>query len=249
MTRLKRHPESRSAIFKISLSLAALAIILVGISVWLVFFTAVFRIERVVVRGNRYLDEATVLAGSGVGSYENLVTLPAEKISRKLEAEPWVESARIRRVFFHTVVIELTERDPVALLDCNGAGFLLDRNAVAIAGAGLESLPSLPRIHGGDISTPRPGIRVGDRKVSECVRILGGMAPSLRGEISMANPFDGRGQVFVARDGFQVIYGSAEESSRKNELLEAVMVDMRENGRSAEYVDLRVPDSPATKLK
>lgn len=249
MRRLKRHPESKSAFFKVVLSLSVLALILTGVLVWLVFFTGVFRIERIIIKGNSYLDEEYVRVKSGVESYDNLVTLPAGSISDKLEDEPWVRSASIKKRLFHTVVIELTEREPVALLDCNGAGFALDGNAVAVAAVPLDSFPSLPRVHGGNVSTPRPGARVADRKIRDCVAVLNGMTPALRDAFSMANPFDGRGLVFVAREGFQVVYGSPGEGARKNELLEAVTVEIRDNNRSVEYVDVRVPDSPVIKFR
>ena len=248
MRRLKRHPESRSPFVKIGVLLAALTVIGLGVAAWLVFYTGVFSIERVVVEGNSQLEDGYVRAKSGIDAYKNLVTAPSGSISEKLEEEPWIESARIEKRFFHTVVINITEREPVALLDCNGAGFLIDGTGVAIAGAHLDSNQSLPRISGGNISTPRPGAKVADGKVKECAVVLGGMGPGLRAALSHANPFDGRGQVFVAREGFLVIYGSREDTSIKNDLLEALMLDMRENGRAAEYIDIRVPDSPVIKF-
>ena len=66
------------------------------------------------------------------------------------------------------------------------------------------------------------------------------MGPGLRAALGLAMP------TRLSTKGFLVIYGSHEDASIKNDLLEALMLDMRENGRAAEYIDIRVPDSPSS---
>jgi len=71
--------------------------------------------------------------------------------------------------------------------------------------------------------------------------------PEMRAALLMGNPFDGRGQVFVARAGYNVVYGRASGMKQKNEVLQAVATDVGNNKRRIAYIDVRVPDSPVIK--
>jgi len=44
-----------------------------------------------------------------------------------------------------------------------------------------------------------------------------------------------------------VIYGHDTDSKKKNEMLEAIVADVKNNKRNIAYIDLRVPDSPVIK--
>jgi cell division protein FtsQ len=249
LKKLKRHPESRSLLFKLGLSLFVLAAVAAGLFTWLVFFTSTFTIKAVEITGSRIRSVQYVREESGIDAYRNIVTLPAAKISGRLEQDPWIKEARVGRRLPHTVTITVTERKPVALVDCNGAFFLVDGSGWTISPAGPTDFPQLPRVNGGSMSTPKVAARVADRRVVECIGIMSQMSESMRGNIVLANPFDGRGHVFVTRMGFQIVYGSSAEARRKNEILEAIILDAKKNDRHAEYVDVSVPDSPVIKLK
>jgi len=249
MKRLKRHPESRSLVVKVGVALGVIAVATAGVLIWLVFFTGAFGITTVEVKGNGIRTADYIRQESGAAAYHDIVTLPVGRISEKLEQDPWIRRARVSRRPLHTVIITVEERSPVALLDCKGARFVVDGTGWVIEGAPAGGPVSLPVISGGDMSTPKIGAPIADRRVRDCVTVMSGMSQQLRSSMAMANPFDGRGQVFVSKDGFQVVYGSGSEKARKNEVLEAIMIDARNNGRSTEYIDVRVPDSPVIKLK
>ena len=228
--------------------LVAMILFGAGVAVFvLAFYTDICRIKSVIVKGNRNHDAAWVRRESGVGAYENLITLPVGRIESNLKQDPWIEDARIGRRLLHTVNIEILERQPIAVIDFSGAGFLVDDHGSVIEKTGLTEYKSLTRIHGGDTSIPVVGCVVGNRKIKECVDAMGEMPADVRGAISLANPFDGRGQVFVCRSGFQIIYGTISEAARKNEVLEAIMLDIKNNNRRIAYLDLRVPESPVIK--
>jgi cell division protein FtsQ len=209
-----------------------------------VFFTGITEIRDVNFTGNRFVGIDYLEQASQIDSYKNLVTLPVDRIAESLEQNPWISEVRVQRHLLHTVNIGIVERVPVAMLICSQTGYLLDRSGFVMAGAGEDQLAELPRIHGGDLSAPAVGTRIKDTKVMECVKVLAGMPQSMRSILLLANPYDGRGPVFVSRLGFNVVYGPAEDTTRKNEVMEAIVTDVKNNKRKIAYVDLRVPDSP-----
>lgn len=247
MKRLKRHPESRSPLLKVMMWLAVL-VVLLGVAIILIaFFTDVCSIDRVDVTGNRYLGADYIRHLSGVDASRNLLTVPVGRLQKNLEEDTWIAKARIGRKLLHEVSIEVSERKPIALINCNGAGFLVDGNGYVIGMEPEEKFLSLPHVHGGETSVPKVGGMVANGRIKESVKVLKGMSVNLRDKLALVNPFDGRGQVFITRMGFQVVYGSDSEGRKKNDMLEAIILDIQKNGRKVAYVDLRVPDSPVVK--
>jgi len=247
LKRLKRHPESHSALFKVSVSTGVMLVLLVGLMFWLAFFTDACRIKRVVIAGNDHLEDGYIRRKSGVDSYRNLLTLPVGRIDRNLAEDPWIKGVKVTRKMLNTVVIEVVERKPVGVIDCGGTGFLADGDGHVIARVSPGEFKGLPRIHGSDTSLPRVDQTITGKEVLESVDVLDNMPEEISQTIQLVNPFDGRGQVLVSKAGFQIIYGSSSESEKKNEVLEAILADVKNSNRKIAYIDVRVPDSPVIK--
>jgi cell division protein FtsQ len=255
LKRLKRPPDSRRLprltdsrrFIKRALFIAALVVLGSGLILSLAFFTGACKITEVNFTGNKYLQADYLQQLSGVASYSNLVTLPVGRIAKSLESNPWVADARVQRHLLHMVNINIVERAPVAVLDCGGTGFLVDGDGFVIAQVPNDQFKELPRVHGGDVKPPAIGADVTDAKILECLRVIKTMPQSVRGLLLLGNPFDGRGPVFITSLGFNIVYGKSGGYSQKNEVLEAIIVDVKNNKRKIAYIDLRVPDSPVIK--
>jgi cell division protein FtsQ len=225
-------------------ALAILAVLAVGFAAWLGYFTDVCSVEHVEITGNRILDPAYIRQLSGVDAYENLLRVPVGRLQRNLERDPWIKKAIVGRHLLDTVRIDVSERVPVALVDTGGSGFLVDGSGYVIAGIATDQFPELPRVYAAEVAPPSIGEKLSDPRVAGCVEVIGSMPQALRDTLAMGNPFDGRGQVFVSRNGYNIIYGEVSELERKNEILEAIVTDVDTNNRVIAYIDIRVPDSP-----
>jgi cell division protein FtsQ len=244
LRRLRRHPETRSTLRKVILPVSLLVIAAAAAVFTTAFYTDACSIRNVVVKGNANLDATYVRRESGIDSYKNLITLPVGRIESNLKQDPWVEDVKISRRLLHTVSIEVRERQPVAVIEFSGAGFLVDSHGYVIKKVGLAEYKTLARINGGEVSVPVVGCTVGQGKVKDCISMLRKMPAELRGLITIANPFDGRGLVFACQMGFKVIYGTASDAQKKNEIMQAIMIDIKNNHRRVAYLDLRIPESP-----
>lgn len=250
MKKLSRHPESIGIMFRRMLVILVLFLVLgLGVGAYLVFFTGVFSVKQVTFSGNRVLPSQHLHKLSGIDNYRNLLTLPVGAVEQNLEKDPWIKDVTICRKLPGTVQIEVEERDPVALADFGGATFLVDGNAYVVSKEDPQLYGHLPRIGCGDCSVPRVDTKVGNKVLRRAIQLLGSMPIGLRAEISLVNPFDGRGLVLVSRSGYLIVYGQTDERERKDEILEAIVVDIESKDRNVAYVDIRVPDSPVVKMK
>lgn len=242
--RVEVRPDLGRLSKRLALVLLLLAVVAGGLVVWLAYFTNACAIQKVTVTGNKNLTPDYIRQVSGASYYKNLVTVPVGKLEKNLERDPWISDARIGRHLMHTLNIDVKERQPVALLDFGGACFLVDGSGYVITSISADKFPQLPRVYGGDAPPPRVGERVTDARTAECIKVISGMPQEIRDMIQLGNPFDGRGQVFVSRLGYNIVYGKASELSKKNEILQAIALDVRNNKRKIAYIDVRVPDSP-----
>jgi cell division protein FtsQ len=220
-----------------------------GITACLTFFTDTFSIEKVVINGNEMLPSEHLRQVSGIDSYDNLVTLPVGRIERNTENNSWIKDARISRKLLHTVRIEVEERKPVALLDFGGSAFVMDSSGYTISKVEPGQFEELPRLFAGDCSVPKVDTNVRNKVLRRSIEMLSGMPESIREDIALVNPFDGRGHVMVSRSGYTIVYGEASECRHKDQVLEAIVIEIRSNGRNVAYIDVRVPDSPVVMLQ
>lgn len=244
MKKLKRHPESRSLLFKVSIAVSALLVATGGVIAWLAFFTDVCSISNVVIRGNKNLSAESVRKSSGVEGYKNLITVPVRKIQQNLEKDPWVRKAKIGRKLMHTIFIDVTERRPIAVVDCRGPTFIVDDSGHVVSSTQIEQYGSLPRIDAVFMSVPAIDEDLEDEKVLECIRVMNEMPDDFRGTLRLLCPFDNRGLVLVSNSNCEIIYGTTGDSKKKSEILRAICIDINTNARRVSYIDLRVPDSP-----
>lgn len=94
----------------------------------------VLPVRSVQVRGNDFLSDRRVMQLAGVRRDFGWLYYGAWQ-ARALEANPWVRSARITKVFPDTVVIDVVERRPSARLERNGKRVVIDWDGTVLPGA------------------------------------------------------------------------------------------------------------------
>jgi len=90
------------------------------------------RVGKVEVRGSRFLSEGEVREMLGPAVGENILGLDIEALKARLRASPWVADATVGRTLPDTLKVEIHERVPLALAECerlylmDGDGGLID---------------------------------------------------------------------------------------------------------------------------
>ncbi|MFO7986719.1 MAG: FtsQ-type POTRA domain-containing protein [Desulfatiglandaceae bacterium] len=74
------------------------------------------KLERVQIKGvdKRFRNELIALCG--VNAEPNLLALKLGELKQRIEAHPWIRSARLERRFPHTLIIEIQRQVPAAIL-------------------------------------------------------------------------------------------------------------------------------------
>jgi cell division protein FtsQ len=158
-----------------------------------------------------------------------------DELMAAVRDHPSVASIAAHPSFPGGLEIEVTEREPVALLSVDGRD-------LPVAGDGTVMPPTsaasqLPTLEGAEISSGRVG---GD--ALEQARILGAAPPPLRSLIASSS-HDAAGVQVELADGIELRFGDATEAAAKWSAASRILADGGLGSLS--YIDLGTPKRPA----
>jgi hypothetical protein len=105
-----------------------------------------FTVKDVAVKGVQRLDAAALIEKCEIGKVKKIYKVNSASVVSILTADPWVEKARCIKRWWGKVIIEVTERVPVAMMS-TGTVFLIDKNGIVLPVERGESY-SLPLVTG-----------------------------------------------------------------------------------------------------
>jgi len=107
-------------------------------------------VDQVLVSGRNRTVRAELVDAIGVDRGMPLLTIDLDRIRERVEALPWIGSAKVSRHFPDRIAIALAERVPMALWQRRGAFALVDRTGSIIPGQDIRRFAHLPVLTGED---------------------------------------------------------------------------------------------------
>lgn len=183
----------------------------VGGVVWVGFFSDLLRYRELRVVGNARASEAALRHLADLPTGEPLLLLDLDGAVAGVSRHPWVKRATARRIFPDTVVLQVEERVPVALLLLDGL-YLVDADGTPFRKADGADLDH-PVVTGIPPELARADAPLARRIVADALALLEaieGRAGLRRSAISEVR-FDARaGYTLALRNGGEVLLGFQE---------------------------------------
>lgn len=130
-----------------------------------------FNVRSIIVKGTHRLDKKKILERAGFKSEVKLYAVKPAVVMASLSAEPWVERARCVRRWWGSVVIEIVERKPIALIN-SGSIQLVDRYGIVLP-CEAGKVYDLPLVSGVKSGVAADGLTVIDSLATvRLVRVL-----------------------------------------------------------------------------
>jgi len=209
-------------------------VVLVGLlagGAWLIFFSKYLAVRGVEVMGTGLLSADDVRLSARVLEEEPLARVDLAAIERRVEALAPVQSAEVTREWPDRVRIAVVERIPIAVVDIGGRIRGMDDVGVI-----FRDYPRAPRA----LPLVRTTGRTGGEALSEAAQVVSALPPSVARRVEYLAVVTVDQITLVLRDGRQVVWGSAEQSEAKAEVLEALLT------QPATVYDVSVPGQPTT---
>ncbi len=202
---------------------------LVGLVVVLLW-TPVLGVRSVDVVGVRDLTTAQVVAAADIRPGTPMLRLDTTGITIRVGVLPRVASVDVSREWPSTVLITVTERDPVGVLAESDGTHLVDSTGFDYATV-TNAPAGLPKVL-------LPSASPSDPRTQAVVRVLAVLPAQLRTELTtISAPTPGSVTLALA-DGKTIRWGGAADSVRKAAVLGALMT------RPGKIYDVSSPDLP-----
>ncbi|RYC05478.1 cell division protein FtsQ/DivIB [Nocardioides zhouii] len=211
--------------------LALLVVVaLLGTSIWLVFFSATLQVKRVEVVGNSLLSDGRVREIADVPLGEQLALVDLDRADARVGSVPEVKSVDVTRTWPDGVRIEVEERTAVAVVEL--AGRLRGLDADGVVFREYKTAPKgMPRV--------RPGGAAGTDALKEAATVVAALPKALASRVDHVEVVTVDQITLVMRDQRQVLWGSAEESALKAEVVDKLLA-----AQQAPFYDVSVPGNP-----
>lgn len=202
---------------------------LLATSIWLVFLSATLQLKKVEVVGNELLSDARIREVADVPLGEQLALVDLARADARVASLAEVRSVDVTRTWPDGLRIEVVERTAVAVVELAGRIRGLDADGVVFRDY-KAAPPGMPRI--------RPGGAAGIDALKEAATVVSALPEGLAGRIDHVEVATVDQITLVLRDQRQVMWGSAEESELKAEVIERLLAE------EGTVYDVSVPGSP-----
>lgn len=192
-------------------------------------------VERIEVRGNRVYRPEEVAARASLAKGEAILNLDLAAIEARLEADPRIARAVVRRILPDAVEVEVVERRPIARLRIGGEMYGVDAEGVP-----FPLIPSAEDVAFPALSLERLSPKAGEalpREVAGAALDAAAALPEdLAGRVSEIRVEADGGVILVLANGPTVRLGKQDLERRIGELAELLE---RPEAASASWIDLR----------
>lgn len=198
--------------------------------------TSYFGLKEIVVTGEKRVRREEIVNLSGARAGENILAMDLKGIAERVESQPWIERATVRRVLPRGLSIEVKEREPFAILKADTL-YYLDRGGTPFKELDKKDDTNYPVITGigreevEDDELARDALMKTfdfiETEVSEWPEELA---------ISEIRVSKNQG-ITVFSDGVEVKVGFGEYKIKIGRL-KRVMGDLKAKGKTAGYIDL-----------
>ena len=131
----------------LKLTLLTAAVVLTGIMGIYVYGEAVdlFRINKIIVTGNKHLSNREVISLTKVSRRDSILTASSQQLGKRLLKSPWIKDVTIRKELPHTLIVNIKEAEPLALLRKKGHLYIVGKEGQTLEKL-TQTIPFLPVI-------------------------------------------------------------------------------------------------------
>ena len=215
--------------------------VMLALAFWAMTYTPVFRARHIRVEGAGALTADDVRTLAEVDGSTNVVHLDREAVVRRLEDNPWVAEASVRVELPNTLILNVTQRRPVGVIDALGERGILASDATVLPPA--DGVPQgLPVVRAA-LGAPDDDQR---RAAASLLDVLDPVVTKRVGVVSVGQ--DGL-VVLHLRSGTTVQMGEAGDEGAKAEALRAVLRWASSSGVELTSIDVSAPTAPSVTLR
>lgn len=220
----------------------ALGLFVLFLAVYAVMQSPLFQLRAVeLVGAERVLPEDVILAGK-IELGANLFSINLRELRRSLERIPLVDEARLARKFPGTLIVEISERRPLAYVSADGGIWAVDAEGYALFKVDRLSMAA-PVVTASPPVAVTIGERIDHRPLASALRFVDALSVKSRSNLSEVHAEEG-GITAYSRDRVTIALGGGGDAIEQARVLEALLEKIDAEGLSVSRIDVSRPRAP-----
>lgn len=239
---MRRARQRRSMLLRLTAAALAIAALWIG---WAsLSHSQLFKIEHVNVTGNERLSSEDVIAQASIPPAATLLGIDKDDIGNRLLKNPWISGVRVKRHFPATLVIEVKERVPVALVDSGVSFWFVDGDARVLAETTPATSTVLPVIRDLPDFVAEPGKTSESATLRNALAILRGVSSDLLGTVRLVSAPSRNETALLTANSVEIMIGEAVQLKEKSILVKDILA---ERGSEVVFIDVRSVERPVSR--
>jgi cell division protein FtsQ len=215
------------------------AFAVIGTAGLFVSHSSAFAVRHVEVVGAAHRSRADIVRLSGVTAATNALWLDERAVELRLEQDPWIASATVSSSFPRTILVEVTERTPSAVIVRGTDRLLVATDGTPLGLAGR--VPRLPLI----VMPPAGALEGAPPSLQPAARAIGALPPQILARVrQVVVSLDGTLELRLL-DGPRVEFGPATEIAAKVRAIVWMLAWSDDESRPLNTLNVVAPGAPA----
>lgn len=223
-----------------------LGLLLVACGLYLLASWDALKPHSVTVQGNKLVGTEAIVEAAGVDLHRNMWLQSIGAMQTRVEAIPYIDLARVHRFLPSSIVIEVAERVPVAVVQASNGSYLVDARERVLQEAPADA--KLPVLDIGASAAPKIGGFFFNDDVMHLLNDMGALTDAHITASTFAH--DKYGDLTVQlRSGVRVLFGDENDIEKKIPLIQPILDQVAKQKKQLVTIDVRSANAPVVIYK
>jgi len=217
-------------------------LLLIGVFFILYTRTSFFHVSQIIINSNDFIEDEKIIMASGIISGENIFKINIKNAKENLLFHPYIKDAVIKRKMPNKIIIDITERKQVLLINFIGSYLYIDNEGKILNILSENTDENLPVVYGLNIKNPQIGENViyVDEEISVDIQNFFDIfiESKLVENVSTIEFIDNSKVNFELKNGTKVAFGTMDNVKYKVSFLLAIIENMNKNNENYESIYL-----------
>jgi cell division septal protein FtsQ len=245
----KRREKRSQKVSVVGLLIRAGIVLSVFIIAYFLLLNSSFKVEQFVIEGNSKVSDEDIITLSGINPGDDLFQSDVSVASDQIALHVLIEEVSVRVRPFHTILIEVTEKDALAGFVDDDTYYYIDNDKVVVGSSEMVD-ESLPLFSGFEVPAfISIGLEMNNAELDTDI-IIANQAVSLFPGYTLEISAISQSVNNIYLDGVEVRLGTTGRLEEKLAVLSSIVSSMSQQKlESLEYIDVSIPDEPVVQEK